>query len=296
MKEIEVNGYDEAEHWAAINERNIYLSYTGENRENFMNHVHGSCELLLVVQGGADYTINNEVYSIREHDLLIIGAMDPHYRVITDFPFVRYGLTVLPAFLEALPILNEYANVYRTPAPADFSKLKHLTGEEYEQIRSLFLQIGEETTQVQSSSSDLVYALLLQLTIFLNRRLGYEKRDRTANRTYQAMLEIKSYIDLNYAGNLSLRELSSKFYLQPNTISKAFITCFGVHMKNYIDSVRITKAVGILETSSISITELALQVGYDSVNTFLRQFRAKMGLSPYQYRKKFLEYESGGCL
>lgn len=290
MKKIEINAYDETEHWTAINERNVYLSYTEEDHENFMNHVHSSCELLLVEQGGADYTIDNVVYHLQKNDLFIIGAMDPHYRIITDFPFIRYGLTILPAFLGSLPILNEYVNIYRTQKPEDFMKLKSIENDEFEQIRSIFLNLGEETTQIQSNNSDMIYALLLQLTIILNRRLNYEKLNLAGNSTYQSMIDIKNYIDMNYYEELSLSELSLKFYLQPNTISRAFINCFGININNYINSVRVTKAVSMLENSSISITDLAMQVGYTSVNTFIRQFGSKMGLSPHQYRKKFLEF------
>ena len=54
----------------------------------------------------------------------------------------------------------------------------------------------------------------------------------------------------------------------------------------YINSVRITNAVRILDTENISITELSERVGYDNVNTFLRQFKEKMDVSPLQYKKR----------
>ena len=57
-------------------------------------------------------------------------------------------------------------------------------------------------------------------------------------------------------------------------------------MNRYINSVRITNAVRILDKSDISITELAEMVGYENVNTFLRQFKEKMDVSPLQYRKR----------
>jgi AraC-like DNA-binding protein len=290
MKKIELNAYNETEHWIALNERNIYLSYTEDDQQSFMNHVHSSCELLLVEQGGADYTIDNLVYHLQKHDLFIIGAMDPHLRTMTDYPFIRYGLTFMPAYVGSFPIINEYVNIYSTQKPENFIKLKNIEEDEFEKLRNIFLRLGEESTQIQSNNSDMIYALLLQLTIILKRRLNYGKLNLAGNNTYQSMLNIRSYIDANYCENLSLNELSKKFYLQPNTISRDFRSCFSININNYINSVRITNAVSILEKSSISITDLASQVGYTSINTFIRQFGTKMGLSPYQYRKKFIEY------
>ena len=100
------------------------------------------------------------------------------------------------------------------------------------------------------------------------------------------MNEIKNHIDLCYGGDLSLGELSRRFFLQPNTISKNFRKVWGKNINQYINSVRITNAVRILESEEIGITELSEMVGYSNVNTFLRQFREKMDVSPLQYKKR----------
>lgn len=100
------------------------------------------------------------------------------------------------------------------------------------------------------------------------------------------MNELKHYIDTHYQEDLSLSNLSKIFYLQPGTISKNFRQIWGKNINRYINSVRITNAVHILDKSDISITELAEMVGYENVNTFLRQFKEKMDVSPLQYRKR----------
>lgn len=135
----------------------------------------------------------------------------------------------------------------------------------------------------------MVYALLLEMTIILNRLLQLEKQDISGmNKT---MSDIKNYIDFHYAENLSLEELSRIFYLQPNTISKNFRKTFEKNINSYIHSVRVSNAVKVLEKNDISITELSEVVGYASVNTFLRQFRESLGISPLQYKKQFEQYK-----
>ncbi len=54
---------------------------------------------------------------------------------------------------------------------------------------------------------------------------------------------------------------------------------------------RVSNAVRVLEKNDISITELSEVVGYASVNTFLRQFRESLGISPLQYKKQFEQYK-----
>lgn len=284
-KENFLNNYTEDTHNRALNYQNVYISHSGDYKANPIHHVHNACELIIVEEGGGIYTINGQQYEIEERSVLIIGGTDPHSRIFTKTPCIRYGVTVLPSFLHTLPIINSYMNVFRTQTPENAVKLRNIEEDIFQRIIQLVWLLHEETENNGEGRGDMVYALLLEMTIILKRLLFVEKQDVSG--TYKAMSDIKNYIDLHYREELSLNELSSLFYLQPNTISKNFGKIFGKNVNNYINSVRISNAVRFLEEEDVSITELADMVGYSSVNTFLRQFREKMGVSPLQYKKKF---------
>ena len=119
-----LNCYNEKDHSIALNNRNIYVSYSGDYKGNPINHVHNSCELLFIEQGGGEYKIRDQQYHIEKNGVLIIGGTDPHSRRFTQVPCIRYGLTVLPAFLQSLPVINSYMNVYRTHSPEEANKLR----------------------------------------------------------------------------------------------------------------------------------------------------------------------------
>lgn len=99
------------------------------------------------------------------------------------------------------------------------------------------------------------------------------------------MREIKEYIDTHFQERLTLKTLSSRFYLHPTTISKEFRRCCGHNLNKYINTVRICRAASLLETGTDSVAEIAVKCGYESENTFLRQFRSIMEMSPLQYMK-----------
>lgn len=284
-----LNCYNEVDHFSALNNQNIYVSYSGDYKENPINHVHNSCELLFIEQGGGEYRIGGQQYHVEKNGVLIIGGTDPHSRRFTQVPCIRYGLTVLPAFLQSLPIINGYMNVYRTHSPEEAKKLQGIEPVTFERMVSIIWQLREETKDNGQGKGDMVYALLLELTIILNRLLHLKKKDISG--MYKTMSDIKNYIDFHYAENLSLEELSRLFYLQPNTISKNFHKTFEKNINSYIRSVRVSNSVRILENNDISITELSEVVGYASVNTFLRQFRESLGISPLQYKKQFERYK-----
>lgn len=283
-----LNSYNEKEHLNALNHQNVYVNYTGDYRANPMYHVHNSCELLFIEEGEAQYRIGDIYYHLGPRDILIIGGTDPHSRKFLKTPCLRYGLTVMPSFLQSLPVINGYMGIYRTQTPENASRLKNIEKTLFERMVQIIWQLRDETKENGEGRGEMVYALLLELTLHLKRLLHAERQELSG--TYKSMSLVKNYIDFHYGEDLSLQEMSRLFYLQPNTISKNFSRVFGKNINSYIHAVRITHAVRILEEADVSITELSAMVGYSSINTFLRQFKEKMNISPLQYKKRFNQY------
>ena len=287
MKQIEneMNALAVREHMKAIDTRNVFVSYSGDYKKKRAPQVHNSCELLFVEQGRANYRINGQVYPVKSRSVLIIGSHDHHESYVTEIPYIRYGLTLMTDYLQKFPIISQYMNVYRTPGIESYKKLEEVDESVFRHMVEILRVLYKETRENEKGEGDLVYALLLELTVLLKRILNIEKEE--ISDTHRLIRQIQNYIDLHYNQDLSLNTLSGIFYVQPNTISKNFSNIVGEPINVYINAVRITNAVYLLEHTEMSVTELAESVGYESVNTFLRQFKRKMGISPLQYRKQY---------
>lgn len=192
-----LNAYEEDAHNVALNNQNVYVSYSGDYKANPIFHVHNSCELLFFEEGEGLYKIKNMDYEVGKNSILIIGGADPHFRKFTRTPCIRYGLTVMPSFLQNLPIINSYMQVYQTHPVKEAQKLQNLELSDFQRIIQIIRLLREETRENGEGRGDMVYALLLELTIILKRYLNLEKKDISG--TYKAMSDIKNYIDLHYA-------------------------------------------------------------------------------------------------
>lgn len=283
-----LNYFQAEEQLAAIDTRNVFVSYSGDYKKSRLSQVHNSCELLFVEQGQADYQINGRMYSVEENTVLIIGRHDRHDFTFNRVPYVRYGLTVMTDFLRSFPIINQYMHVYQTQTPENAGKLRRIEPAVFDRLIGILGFLRRETEKDENRSREMVYALLLELTLHLKELLHIEKE--AISDTDRIIYRIKSYIDLHYNQRLTLEELSKVFYIQPNTISKNFGKIIGKTVNDYINAVRITNAAWLLENTDMSVTELAGYVGYSSVNTFLRQFRERMEVSPLQYRKRYRKF------
>ncbi len=287
MKRIEndSNAAELKKHMQAIDTRNVFVSYSGNYRKIRTSQVHNSCELLFVEQGAADYRIGGKIYPVKKGSVLIIGSHDHHESDLTEVPYIRYGLTVMTDYLQRLPMISQYMNVYRTPDMEHYRRLEQVEEGMFRRMTEILKMLYGETGDNGKGEGELVYALLLELTLLLKRILRVEKEE--IGEKHRLVRQIRQFIDLHYQEDLSLNSLSRRFFVQPNTISRSFGGIVGEPISAYINAVRITNAVYLLEHTGLSVTELAGQVGYESVNTFLRQFKRKMGISPLQYRKQY---------
>lgn len=148
----------------------------------------------------------------------------------------------------------------------------------------------EEQRQRQTFRGTMERSLVTQIAVLLYRQWGLCKREEETSSMSRQMYDIKEYIDEHYQEPLDLNSLSDKFYLHPVTISKEFSRCVGQSLTKYINSVRVCEGARLLENTGESVTAIATLCGYDSVNTFLRQFKTIMEMSPLQYRKERMDY------
>lgn len=97
--------------------------------------------------------------------------------------------------------------------------------------------------------------------------------------------QIKKYLADNYASDWDLSELSALFYINSSYLSHTFKKKTGKTLSTYIEDLRIQNACALLSTTDISISEVAVAVGYSDPNYFAKRFRKKTGVSPIAYRK-----------
>lgn len=59
----------------------------------------------------------------------------------------------------------------------------------------------------------------------------------------------------------------------------------GINFNDYLNNLRIEHAKELLISLDLRVQEIALQVGYLNVNSFIRMFKRASGLTPGEYRK-----------
>lgn len=109
--------------------------------------------------------------------------------------------------------------------------------------------------------------------------------ENAANGTNTTEKEMITYIRQNYTREISLQEFGMQFHLSEKYVSRYFKEHFHITLSQYINHLRLEHARQLLQESTVPVTEVALQSGYQNVSYFIRCFKKMYGVSPLKYRK-----------
>ena len=93
------------------------------------------------------------------------------------------------------------------------------------------------------------------------------------------------YIDLNLCANISTKDVAQDQFISPNYLSTRFKQEVGDSISDYILKRRISMARSLLESTTLSIQEVAFKVGIPDASYFSKQFKKVTGVAPLRYQK-----------
>ncbi len=95
---------------------------------------------------------------------------------------------------------------------------------------------------------------------------------------------ILAYVSENYTA-LTLESLAAHFGRSCSYISHLFRKMTGKTLRGYCNDLKLLTASKLLLTSDISVTDAALESGFEDTSYFVKLFKEKYGITPYKYKK-----------
>ncbi|WP_420548381.1 helix-turn-helix domain-containing protein [Curvivirga sp.] len=135
-------------------------------------------------------------------------------------------------------------------------------------------------------SVEMVQLKLLELLNLLDH-LDENKNLRAFLKTTtddQPKRNIKRLLKNQQCWRLNVRELAQLSGRPITSFNRDFKRQFNTTPQKWLMSARLNKAYDLLEKSSLSISEISMEVGYDNISHFISIFKKKFGTSPKQIR------------
>ena len=106
------------------------------------------------------------------------------------------------------------------------------------------------------------------------------------NKRVEEIKKVLSYIKGHYDEKIYIRDLAKLINMNEQYFCRFFKKSIGRSPMVYINEFRIRQAMHFLEDTDESVTEVAMECGYNNLGNFLREFHRQTGTTPLKYRKK----------
>lgn len=98
--------------------------------------------------------------------------------------------------------------------------------------------------------------------------------------------KIFAFVETSFADDCSLGALAAETGYDYAYLSRSFRRLVGISFNTYVNHYRLSHACHLLQNTSQSVLQCALDSGYTSLRSFNRNFKEQFGISPSAYRKQ----------
>ena len=261
---------------------------TGYKERSYQTHWHSYGEIVLVGPGETNvFTVGQETYRLVEGDFLLIWPMEMHAIIDADRReslIIQFSNGFMNSLFDLQRIMHFYRNLHVLcirSHPQLVARLRTIA----ERMKEIFL----------SSSADrelrccmLLMEFMLTLDEHRDEFVPEIRRGDTGNYTdslMRRMIVVTDYIRNNLtADDLSQGTMAEMAGISKDYFSRIFRSITGINYSKWLNMIRMEKATELLADKNMSLTEIAMHSGFQSISSFNRVFHAEKGISPGEYR------------
>ncbi|WFR63537.1 AraC family transcriptional regulator [Paenibacillus amylolyticus] len=231
------------------------------------------------------HIIEGSLYEILPYDIVLLRPSllhktqypkgTPPKRLIISFAMPRNTPGLENDYTKLFSIFDEPIPIFR------------FTEEQRKEVLAPINDIFAQFKQPSALQSVVIHHRFVEFLCAIHRYAaenGYV-REETGSSMSRRMYAIASYIHSHYQQDLSLDEVSRRFYVSAHHLSRQFNRVTGFTFTEYVQMTRIRNAQQMLLNSSEKITDIAAQCGFTSFSQFNRIFNKQNGMSPSAYRR-----------
>ncbi|MFR5899560.1 MAG: helix-turn-helix transcriptional regulator, partial [Neglectibacter timonensis] len=114
----------------------------------------------------------------------------------------------------------------------------------------------------------------------------FPSTDMPVGHAKRVVEQVSKYVEDHMNQPLSIADIATHFFLNPDYLSRMFKNETGLPLKEYIISRKMESARTLLRTTQLPVNVIASKLGYDNYSYFSQVYRKMMGISPKDERKE----------
>ena len=242
-----------------------FMEYTNDSGKF---QFHSQIELYFVDEGEMEVFINDRRRILRGGEMSVALSYDAHG--YSTPVFSKSSLLIIPPY-----VCDEFVSSVRNKKISDpFIRDR----ETVKKAKHYFDLLKSAKNEIELKGY--IYVILGIVRESLNFEESHEETDP------ELSSKLLFLINRNYKNDISLKFLAAELGYNENYLSSYFKSCFRTGIKQYINILRLKKALELIHEQKHNITYCAFESGFGSVRTFYRAFYKEFGCSPKEYLKK----------
>ncbi len=270
----------------------------------FPLHKHNYIEIMYVCSGEITHYIDGKELVMQEGDLLLLNQHVRHGIKRAGMDDVGVNFIVLPEFFDIpfqmmrkqniiadflLGILRQnnpipqYLNFQLRGQKAISNLMENMIASI---VRERMLPDSDSPLAVPGyNNKDVINQYSMGL-VFLYLIDHIDTLSDNSSQSYEDIVvqATARYIDAHYR-TASLSRIADDFKLSLSVISRMIKKSTGFTFQELLVRKRFQKAVMFLVETELPVEEIAVNIGYENHSYFYRQFKARYGMTPSQYRR-----------
>jgi len=260
-------------------------------------HIHryntGVFDMIVVIKGKLLIGEEDKQWEVKENEALVLRPDLYHYGISgctseTTIQWLHFNTSALWGEHESmqeylhnlLSIKDQYtAMPNEFISPISIPKYSTFSERACDYVREL-IQLSNEAKSIASWKQQVVFQQLLQ-------HLDLEQTVQQDITSIRIAESVSKFLKEHYQLPINNELLEKQFNFHSNYIARCMRKLYGITPLEYLTQYRLAQAKKMLLNTDYSIEVIAEQVGME-LSTFSNRFKSKEGLSPSQYRKKYI--------
>lgn len=256
---------------------------------HFPRHTHNYVEMIYMCSGKTTHIIDGISLTLEAGEILILNQHATQEILPADLDDVAVNFIILPEFFDqTLSMLGSADNMLRdfiisclqsTDSPMSFLHFKVSRILPIQNlIENLVWTITNEAPNKRLLNQLTMGLLFLQL-------LNHTDKIETGDHSYEQeiLMNVLQYIEEHYKDG-ELTQLANQLNCEFTWLSKMIKKLTGSTYTELVQKKRLSKACSLLSSTTLSVTDISMAVGYDNFSYFHRIFKKTCQMSPRTYR------------
>ncbi|NTH16734.1 AraC family transcriptional regulator [Agrobacterium rhizogenes] len=248
-------------------------------------HWHPELEIVFVLRGEINLVVEGQQCLMVQGDLIIINSNVMHNSMAWSSDAIVCGIHVNSEHFDRNGLSGFATREFRCKSFLHSKQFENVAAP----IRALISRIVLNHTEhpEEAMVRDILANLLCY---FIYRRVPWSQADSTrvgsSNTGRHRVMEIIRKVRGSDMLRLTLGEIAVSEGLTLSHLSRLFKSCVGIGFREYVQNLRLDRAVYELRTTRRNISYVMEDTGFSNPTHFFSKFRDRFGCSPADYRRQ----------